>query len=502
MSGPVPVISLRHLRKAFGATCALDDVSLDLYPGEVFALVGANGAGKSTLIKVLSGVYPDYEGEIAVGGVVERMRDPIEAQRRGILTVHQRIDEGLVPGLSTAENLTLDKLADGSTGAWYSIRRAEGDGREVARRMGLQLSRSALQADVRYLNVSDRQMVILARALSRFPRLLILDEPTAALSKVEADRLFQAVRLLKSRGVTVLYISHRLGEVEALADRIGVLRDGRLRALSTRPFSRTAIVETMLGKAVASELEHKEQRGEEEVLRLEGVRIDSGSPPIDLSIYRGEVIGITGLIGAGKSELLYGLAGVRPYAAGRVLLQRRPIAPQHPFHAVRAGIYLVPEDRSSQALIPEWSVKANLSLPFLRGIARLGFIRSRAEQRRARALVRELGIVCAGPEADIASLSGGNQQKVVIARWLWQRGRLLLLDEPFRGVDIGARRDISQKVRELASELAVVVASSDVDEILEVADRILVMANRGLVMDTRISATDRNRIVAAMTEAV
>lgn len=383
MSGPVPVISLRHLRKAFGATCALDDVSLDLYPGEVFALVGANGAGKSTLIKVLSGVYPDYEGEIAVGGVVERMRDPIEAQRRGILTVHQRIDEGLVPGLSTAENLTLDKLADGSTGAWYSIRRAEGDGREVARRMGLQLSRSALQADVRYLNVSDRQMVILARALSRFPRLLILDEPTAALSKVEADRLFQAVRLLKSRGVTVLYISHRLGEVEALADRIGVLRDGRLRALSTRPFSRTAIVETMLGKAVASEFEHKEQRGEEEVLRLEGVRIDSGSPPIDLSIYRGEVIGITGLIGAGKSELLYGLAGVRPYAAGRVLLQRRPIAPQHPFHAVRAGIYLVPEDRSSQALIPEWSVKANLSLPFLRGIARLGFIRSRAEQRRA-----------------------------------------------------------------------------------------------------------------------
>src|SRR6266545_2233116 len=393
-------------------------------------MVGANGAGKSTLIKVLCGAHHDHEGTIEIEGKAARFGGPLDARRHGIEAVHQRIDEGVVPGLSVAENLTLDLLGSGGEGFVFSQRRARREAETIAERLGLNLTQAELRDDVRRLSVSRRQLLVLARALSRSPRVLILDEPTSALSAAEAERLFEIVRRLVAERVCVFYISHRLGEVDALADRVGVLRDGRLRAVFARPFERAAVVEAMLGHAVA-ELERTEQPAEREVLRLEALRLTPSWPPIDLAVGSGQVTGVIGLIGAGKTELAEVLFGLRRPAGGQVLLD----------------------------------------------------------------------IVCAGPEAEIGSLSGGNQQKVAVGRWLGGGPRLLVLDDPFRGVDIGARNDLSAKLRELAEHAAVIVLTADPDELLEVADRVLVLAGGGLVLDQTISQVTRAGMVAAMTEA-
>ena len=495
-----PTVSLRGIGKSFAATRALDDVTLDLYPGEVFGMVGANGAGKSTLIKVLCGAHHDHEGTIEIEGKAARFGGPLDARRHGIEAVHQRIHEGVVPGLSVAENLTLDLLGSGGEGFVFSQRRARREAETIAKRLGLNLTQAELRDDVRRLSVSRRQLLVLARALSRSPRVLILDEPTSALSAAEAERLFEIVRRLVAERVCVFYISHRLGEVDALADRVGVLRDGRLRAVFARPFERAAVVEAMLGHAVA-ELQRTEQPAEREVLRLEALRLTPSWPPIDLAVGSGQVTGVIGLIGAGKTELAEVLFGLRRPAGGQVHLDGRPYEPRHPSDAIGAGVYLVPEERSVQALVPGWSVRANLSLPFLQAVDRLGIVRVREERRRAERMIELLDIVCAGPEAEIGSLSGGNQQKVAVGRWLGGRPRLLVLDDPFRGVDIGARNDLSAKLRELADHAAVIVLTADPDELLEVADRVLVLAGGGLVLDQTISQVTRAGMVAAMTEA-
>jgi simple sugar transport system ATP-binding protein len=463
-------------------------------------MVGANGAGKSTLIKALCGAHAEYEGTIEIEGAPVHFRGPLDARRHGIEAVHQHIDEGVVPGLSVAENLTLDLLASGDEGFLFSQRRGRREAVKIAERLGLRLTQAELRDDVRRLSVSRRQLLVLARALSRSPRVLILDEPTSALSAAEAERLFEVVRKLVAERVAVLYVSHRLGEVDALADRVAVLRDGRLRAVFQRPFERRAVVEAMLGEAVA-ELEHREQSGEREVLRLEAVQLTPRWPPIDLTFRSGQVTGVIGLIGAGKTELAEGLFGLRRPAAGRLLLEGRPYRPHHPSDAVSAGCYLVPEDRSVQALVPGWSVRANLSLPFLGAVDRFGLVRVREERRRAQRLIGLLRVVCTGPEAEIGSLSGGNQQKVAVGRWLGGEPRVLVLDEPFRGVDIGARRDISAKLRELAARTAVIVLTADPDELFEVADRVLVLAAGTVALDEPISRVSRAAMVSAMTKA-
>jgi simple sugar transport system ATP-binding protein len=463
-------------------------------------MVGANGAGKSTLIKALCGAHAEYEGTIEIEGAPVHFRGPRDARRHGIEAVHQHIDEGVVPGLSVAENLTLDLLASGDEGFLFSQRRGRREAVKIAERLGLRLTQAELRDDVRRLSVSRRQLLVLARALSRSPRVLILDEPTSALSAAEAERLFEVVRKLVAERVAVLYVSHRLGEVDALADRVAVLRDGRLRAVFQRPFERRAVVEAMLGEAVA-ELEHREQSGEREVLRLEAVQLTPRWPPIDLTFRSGQVTGVIGLIGAGKTELAEGLFGLRRPAAGRLLLEGRPYRPHHPSDAVSAGCYLVPEDRSVQALVPGWSVRANLSLPFLGAVDRFGLVRVREERRRAQRLIGLLRVVCTGPEAEIGSLSGGNQQKVAVGRWLGGEPRVLVLDEPFRGVDIGARRDISAKLRELAARTAVIVLTADPDELFEVADRVLVLAAGTVALDEPISRVSRAAMVSAMTKA-
>ena len=463
--------------------------------------MGANGAGKSTLNKLLAGVLAPDSGSVKIDGEPVVFGSPLDARHAGIETVHQHASEWTVPGMSVAENLLLDRFAGGEVGGWVSARGLAERAAEVAEGLGLKLSRTALDDDVTQLSVSERQLVALGRALARSPRLLVLDEPTSALSATEAERLFGIVRRLREHGVAILYVSHRLGEIDELADRVAVLRDGALVTTVARPFERRALVEAMLGE-VAADIEAIERRtGGDAVVRLEGARVFEASEPFDLELRAGEVLGLTGLIGAGKSELLGALFGTRPLAAGRILLDGDELAPRHPADAIARGVHLVPEDRAGQSLLPLWSVRANATLAALRRWVRRGLTRVGAERHDTEAMIDRLGVVCSGPEAPIESLSGGNQQKVAVGRWLFDPARVLLLDEPFRGVDLGARRDIAEQLRELGGNHAVVVASADVDEVLEVADRIVVLADGCVVADVPAGEAERGALTLAMNGA-
>lgn len=519
-------VSVRGVGKSFGPNVVLRGVDLEITGGEVVALLGANGAGKSTLIKILAGAHPDHTGEILVDAEPVRLASPTEARARGIATVHQRVREGIVPGLSVAENLAFDELAAG--GSHWIVRRRQV--RAVARRavevLDLGWSDAVLRRDVASLGISDAQLLVVARTLLQRPKLLILDEPTSALSSAEADRLFGVVRQLRADGLAVLLVSHRLGEVDAIADRAVVLRDGRVTADVVKPLSWSVILPAMLGASAeglratvldedhpatdtgpAADTETATDTGSAAttpVVRLSGVRLFAESPELGLELRAGEVTGIVGLIGAGKSELAHGLFGSARWPAGTAEFTDLARAPRSPGEAIRAGVYLVPEDRADQALLPGWSIQRTLSLPFVTKVSsRLGTLDTGAERDRATTVIEKLGIVARGPKTELDELSGGNQQKVVVGRWLVESARLLLLDEPFRGVDLGARRDIGAQVRTVADAGgAVVVLSADVDEVLEIADRVLVLVEGALTLDSPVAQVSRDDVVRAFSGEV
>ena len=475
-----PVVEIRGLRKRFGATQAVDGVDLTLRRGEIYGLVGTNGAGKSTLIRMLCGAVVPDGGSVRIDGVELPLGDPLAAQRAGIGAVQQEIGAGILPGHTVAENLALDRLADPASGLRYSAAATRQLAARIAERLELRLD---LDVPIDRLGASERQQVLLARALWRDPRLLILDEPTSALSAREADHLFAAVRRLVEHGVTILYISHRIGEVAELVDRVGVLREGRLVRSLERPFSAGDIGTAMLGHAPMSAARDEAPAPGDPVLRLTGVQTRDHRPPLDLVLHDGEVTGIFGLLGAGKTSLFECLFGTRRFAAGEAVLDERPFAPPTPGEAIRRGVHLIPEDRGTHGVIGSWSIAENLSLPFLRRFERRGLLRPRLERRQAAEVMQRLGVVAPGPATRIGALSGGNQQKVIVGRWLRPEARLLLLDEPFRGIDLGARADIGQQIRAAAAGRAILIAASDIDELLEVADRIIVMRDGTIVGD-------------------
>jgi simple sugar transport system ATP-binding protein len=490
---------------SFGTNRVLDGVSLEVERGSVIALAGANGAGKSTLIKILSGVYGADSGQIRIDGEPVDIRTPTDASLLGIETVHQRIADGVIPGLTVAENLVFENLTRRGAPLFFTLRQVLPLAREVAASLELDWDDRMLRRDVFELGVSDQQILILARALSRKPRLLILDEPTSALSVAEAERLFTVVRGLKQSGVAVLYVSHRLGELDALADQLVVLRDGRLRLQQATPFDWNVALRAMLGEQTVVERQKlQEVRGTEAVLTLEGVRLLPERPPVDLELRAGEVTAVVGLLGAGKTELarrIFGCGDPATDRDGGMQLAGARYAPANPSDAIARGVFLVPEDRTREALIPGWSISRNLSLPFLKQVTRFGVLRSRQEADRGTTVVDALGIVANGEDHNVDELSGGNQQKVVVGRWLVQGPRVLLLDEPFRGVDIGARREIGAKARDLAQKGAVVVVlTSDVDEALEVADRLVVLVDGTVRLDAYTTETDRDELIKQMSE--
>lgn len=486
------IVSVKGIGKSFGATRALESVSLDFRKGEILALVGANGAGKSTLIRIICGYYSEYEGEMQVAGRPVRFQSPKEAYQQGIQTVHQIINQGVVQSMTVAENLALEYLLSGSCDLIVRKERVRARAAEIASRMDLRLD---LDRKVEELSQSDRQLLVIARTIASDPKLLILDEPTSSISEREAAVLFEKLERLRDQGAAILYVSHRLHEIKRIADRVGVMRDGRISAVLEKPFDVKQIVTAMVGQ-----VREQERRGvapdrpRRPRLELRGLVARPGMPPLDLVAHGGEVLGITGLIGAGKSEIAEALFGIRRPAAGRVLLDGEEYKGRSIRAAVKAGIHLVPEDRANNAVIRDFSIRHNMTFPFLRRFSRAGLMRGRLERARATEMVKAMGIKCAGESAPIESLSGGNQQKVIVARWLLERSRVLVLDEPFQGVDIRSRRDIGEYLRAAIGDCAVIVLATDLDEILEVADRVVVL-NAGRVAGEQDGRFDKETLV-------
>jgi simple sugar transport system ATP-binding protein len=477
-------------------------VDLTIDEGQTTALLGANGAGKSTLIKILSGVYSSFTGEILIDGKAVTIDSPTTAKAAGIETVHQRIDEGVIPGLTVAENLLFERIVSGDISRTVSLKTIVNEAEKIASALDLKWSKSKLRNDVYELGIAEQQMLILARALSRSPKLLILDEPTSALSNAESQNLFKFIKNLESQGIAILYVSHKLSEIEQLAKKLVVIRDGKMRNEQNSPFSWDLALKEMLGQQELGQRNNFEYVQSNEVaLKLDGVKLFKESSAFDLGINRKQVTGIIGLLGAGKTELAKVIYGADKLISGTMSFNGKNYKPSHPSDAVSNDIYLVPEDRAAESMIPNWTISHTATLPFMGEFSVKGMIKKVSESLRGKQLVDDLKVVTTSHEAVVDSLSGGNQQKVVVGRWLQSKPKMMILDEPFRGVDIGARRDISKRVRDLAAtDVAVLVLASDVDEILDVADRIIVLVEGKVVMDVNAGETSKEKIVNKMSE--
>lgn len=495
-------VEIRSVRKSFGSNEVLKGISFHIEPGEIVSLLGANGAGKSTLIKILSGAYKDFDGEILINGEPVKFNSPLQARSVGIETVHQKINEGTIAGLTVAENLLFDRIALGETSTIASPRRVIREARPILKELDLDWDDSVLAGDVFNLGIADQQLLLLARALSHNPSLLILDEPTSALSNTEVVRLFKIIQKLRTDGVAILYVSHRLGEIDELADRLVTLRDGVIQSVQDKPFDWDAALHDMLGMSTeAGNHGMNEMRGGEVALSISNLQVFDEGNSLSLDIRSGEVTGIIGLLGAGKSELARMIFGVTKIKSGSLRFHGEDFIPKTPIDAITKGIFMISEDRSRDGILENWSIANTTSLPFLRGISSNRILNFGTEKVLAKSMIERLRVVAQSQKSTVDSLSGGNQQKVMVGRWLMQESKLLLLDEPFRGVDIGARREISSQIRDLASSgNAAVIFSSDIDEILESADRVVVMVDGDIKFDNHISQTSRDEIIKKMSE--
>jgi D-xylose transport system ATP-binding protein len=494
---------MRDIVKTFPGTRALDGVSLTVEAGEIHALVGENGAGKSTLMKVLSGVHPTgtFDGEVLVDGTIRHFRRIRESEKAGIAIIFQELS--LIEELTVAENIFL-----GREPARFGIV----DRPRLYHQAGRLLAELHLDLDPRVpvgrLGIGTRQLVEIAKALSREARILVLDEPTAALSEGEAETLFSILRKLRSRGVGMVYISHKLEEVFALADRITVLRDGRAVATGAKAeLTEGRVIELMVGREVTDIFPRaRRQPGETvlEVERLTAYSVDARKRPVvenvSLSVRRGEVLGIAGLMGSGRTELLTTLFGAWPGRTAGVKISGREVRLRSPRAAIRNGLALVTEDRQRLGLVVGQSIRENVALASLARIAKLGLTNPARETKIAAGQMQALGIRAASPAAAASSLSGGNQQKVVLGKWLAAAPKVLLLDEPTRGIDIGAKQEIYREIDRLAEQgMAIILVSSELNEVLGLADRILVLANGRVTREFGSGEATPELVMAAAT---
>ena len=495
-----PALSLVSLTKRFGATQALDDVDLAVQRGEVVALMGANGAGKSTLAKIASGAIRPDSGRILISGREVSLSSPEAARTAGIVVVHQSTDQLGVPGLTVGENLLLDRLCGGGMGALISRRRLSARARAVADGIGLD---APLDQDFGALGPAHRQLVAIARAVAADAPVVILDEPTASLSALEAERLFSVIDRLRRRGVGVLYISHRLGDIRRIADRIVILRNGRGVADQAKPFDFAAAVRAMIGRnLIEAERPPASDRALRAVLRMAGVRLIPAAASFDLDIHAGEVVAVTGALGVGKSRLLRALFGLAPIAFGSVEIDGAPWRPAGPAEAIAGGVFMAGEDRWRSSLLPAATpggdIAGTIALPHRKSWFPRGVVDNRRESEVSDRVIRKLGVRCRSSRDTLDLLSGGNQQKVVIGRWQSAPCRLMLLDEPFQGVDVGARRDIVDAIRADRREGATLIATSDVEEAIEVADVIAVMRSHSIVGRHDLCASGGSSLIEAI----
>jgi rhamnose transport system ATP-binding protein len=489
-----PLLSLRHATKTFAGVHALEDVSLDLYGGEAHALVGENGAGKSTLVKILAGVHQPDAGSLVIDGRPVVLAGPAEARDAGIAVIYQ--EPTLFPDLSVAENVFIGRQPL-RRGRRIDARAMDAEVSAIFERLGVRIDPDRI---ARGLSIAEQQLVEIAKALSREAKVLIMDEPTAALSPVDVERLFSVAETLRSQGAAVLFISHRLEEVVALCQRVTVLRDGR-RVLSRElaGVSVDELVRAMVGRDVAVR-EHEQHSPGTAVLGVyrltrEGVFLD-----ISFEVHAGEVVALAGLVGAGRSEVARAIFGIDRYDAGAVRVSGRKLRRGSPAAAMEAGIAFVPEDRRQHGLVMELSTARNISLASLRRLRRHGLLFASTERKFATEWAERLHVKYGSVSSPVTLLSGGNQQKVVLAKWLARKPSLLIVDEPTRGIDIATKAEVHRLLSGLADDgVAVLVISSELPEVLSVADRILVMREGRLAVELARQDASEERIIAAAT---
>jgi simple sugar transport system ATP-binding protein len=489
---------IRGLNKSFGRNHVLRDIALDLHADEVVVLMGANGAGKSTLVKVLCGFHAGDSGSITLAGDAYKPLDAAAAIARGVVTVHQSIDDGVIPDLDVATNLMLNRLTEPGAGLMVRDRGLRAAAQKIADTMGLAMDVRARVAD---LSVADRQMIAIARAMAYLPKVLILDEPTSSLSASEAERLFDLLDRLRAQGVAILYISHRMSDIRRIADRIVCMRDGEVSGVFDQsPLDFDGAVTAMLGHSM-TDVDIAVQSGGAPILEIDQIVLQDGSAPVSLTAADGEIVAITGLLGSGKSRLAEIIFGLVSPQSGRLRIDGKPFAPKMPRDAVAAGVFMSSKDRSTNAVIPDFDIANNMTLPFLSSFSRLSLVNTRAQRTAANDMTRQTGVVCQSDWDAIGTLSGGNQQKVMIGRWLLEDCRVLLLDEPFQGVDIGARRDIGDHIRGSANGRATLVFAAELDEALEIADRIIVLNEGAVAGIHKNSNVDLDALIAQVSGA-
>ncbi len=499
-----PLLRMSLIRKRFPGVQALDDAGLEMLPGEIHALLGENGAGKSTLIKILSGAQQPDSGAIEFGGQTVVMVSPHDAQRRGIATIYQEFT--LAPNMTIAENVFIGR--EPGVGFFVDWRKMASETRAITKRLGLELQPMAI---VRGLSVAEQQMVEIARALSMKSRLIVMDEPTSALSSTEVEKLFRIARELKAHGLSIIFVTHRLEEVMQICDRYTVLRDGRLVGSGAiADITIDGIIRLMVGREVKALFAHREREiAGDVVLRVEGLNRQGNAQDqnatvladVGFEVRRGEILGVAGLVGAGRTEMARAVFGADAFDSGRVIINGREVHIRSPQDAIRNGIGLVPEDRKQQALFLALAVRINLSMASHRQILRWGvFIDETAERAMVEEYRQKLNIRMASPEQLIASLSGGNQQKVTLARWLALRPKVLIVDEPTRGIDIGAKVEVHNLLFEMAETgIAVVAISSELPEVLAISDRIITMREGRVTGEIKRADATEEILMSMMT---
>jgi ribose transport system ATP-binding protein len=492
-----PILQMKNISKNFPGVIALKSVDFDLMKGEVHALVGENGAGKSTLIKILSGAILKSSGEIYINREFVEITNPLQAQSLGIAVIYQELM--LAPTLSAAENILLGRFPRRGR-IFVDRKKLFTTARQLTTMLGLKLD---INLPLQLLTIAQQQMIEVAKALSLKARIIVMDEPSAVLTPHELEKLFQVIAQLKREGVSFIYISHRLDEIFRIADRVTVLKDGEVQG--TRLISeitRSQIIHMMVGREIKKTNEKLEEKSDRKlVLEVENLQSEHLKEPANLRLYQGEILGIAGLVGAGRSELVRAIFGADKKLAGKIFIDGKAVTINSPGAAVQFGLGLVPEDRKSQGILSEMSVIENITITNLKKLTRAGFIKKRKETRAANSLVERLKIRLSSIQQSINSLSGGNQQKVILARWLDSNARIIIFDEPTRGIDIAAKAQIHQLMNELLNQgVSIIMISSELPEILEMSDRIMVMREGKISGELKRDEATEEKIISLATQ--
>ena len=490
------IVELKHVSKSFPGVKALDDVSLNLRSGEVLALLGENGAGKSTLMKVLGGVYTRDEGEIIISDEVIGDLTPKKAQELGVAIIHQELN--MCSHLSVAENIFLgrEKIHSGI----LSNKQMNREAKEILARLNIDIDPATIVGD---LAVSKQQMVEIAKALSTNARILIMDEPTSALTSSEINDLFVIIRKLKSEGCGIVYISHRLEELQHIVDRVTIMRDGKyITTMNFEDTTMTEIIQNMVGREIKEKYPRVSCVRGKKIFEVKNLNAGKMVRDISFDLYEGEIVGIAGLMGAGRTETTRAIFGADPKESGEIIMDGRMLTINKPMDAIKAALVLVPEDRKKDGLCTKLSIRENISLPNLDILCNaMGIVNKKKEEQMVNKTVNDLGIRLANAEVDAGSLSGGNQQKVVVGKWLARNSRVVMFDEPTRGIDVAAKVEIYNLMNELKQQgIGVFFVSSEMSEVMGISDRIFVMCDGKITGKLDVKDATQNLILEYATK--